>query len=100
MIERMMPCEALWIALTAGGLKRSARAPTCLSRSSRQDAVSVGQKRLHDDGSCDGIGERLKKAESEALKELLLATQKNAHAGLRVVLEVKELPELNEDVVG
>ena len=30
LIDLMIPCEALWMALTAGGLKRSALAPTYL----------------------------------------------------------------------
>ena len=55
---------------------------------------------LHDDGRRDGIGEGLEDAEPKALKELLLAAQEDAHAGLRVVLEVQKLPELDEDVVG
>jgi len=59
-----------------------------------------GHEGLHDDGRRDGVGEGLEEAEPEARKELLLAAQENAHAGLRVVLEVQELPEFDEDVVG
>jgi len=59
-----------------------------------------GQEGLHDDGRGDRVGEGLQEAEPEAREELLLAAQEDAHAGLRVVLEVQQLPELDKDVVG
>ena len=60
----------------------------------------VGQEWLHDDGCGDGVGEGLEEAEPEPCEEFLLPAQQDAHAGLRVVLEVQQLPELDEDVVG
>ena len=48
----------------------------------------LGQEGLHDDGRGDGVGEGLEEAEPEAREEFLLAAQEDAHAGLRVVLEV------------
>ncbi len=60
----------------------------------------LGQEGLHDDGRRDGVGEGLQEAEPEAREKLLLAAQEDAQAGLGIVLEVQQLPELDEDVVG
>jgi hypothetical protein len=60
----------------------------------------VGGERFHDDGRGDGVGEGLEEAEAQAGQEFLLSAQDDAHAGFAVVLEVEELPEFDEDVIG
>ena len=58
------------------------------------------QKWFHNNGRRDGVGKGLKETEPETCKKLFLPTEENAHAGLRIVLEVQELSDLDEDVVG
>ena len=60
----------------------------------------VGGERFHDDGRGDGVGEGFEEAEAQAGQEFLLSAQDDAHAGFAVVLEVEELPEFDEDVIG
>jgi hypothetical protein len=60
----------------------------------------VGGERFHDDGRGDGVGEGLEETEAQAGQEFLLSAQDDAHAGFAVVLEVEELPEFDEDVIG
>jgi len=60
----------------------------------------VARERFHDNGRRDGIGQRFQEREFQAGQQILLSAEEDAHAGLAVVLEVQQLPEFDQDVVG